>query len=85
MSANDNNEEQNTNGTFDDAPIGLVEDLNIIIKNLSSIENSLRQLRNQAQNSNEVSLSYYLEMATQIAGERLHNAKTQKRWLSEEE
>lgn len=84
MSVKDNNENQNTAGAPDGVPIGLLEDLSVVIENLDFIESKLRQLQKRAQDSNEVSLNYYLEMATQIAEQRLKEAKTQQSWLSEE-
>ncbi|PCI02942.1 MAG: hypothetical protein COB78_11700 [Hyphomicrobiales bacterium] len=82
MSANDKNEEQNTGGALDGLPIDLLENLNVVIENLSFIENSLRQMQKRAQESNEASLNYYLEMAAQTAEQRLREAKTQKSWLA---
>lgn len=84
MSVEDNSKNQNSGGAPDGVPIGLLEDLGALIENLSFIETELRQLQSRAQGSNEASLNYYLGMATQIAEQRLKEAKTQQSWLAEE-
>lgn len=80
MSVEDNNGNQNTGG----APTSLLKDLDVLIENLYFIENSLRQLQTRAQDSNEASLNYYLEMAAQLIGQRLKDAKAQQTWLAGE-
>ncbi|MFK5979261.1 MAG: hypothetical protein QM488_10285 [Rhizobiaceae bacterium] len=84
MSENEDKKEQINSGALDGAPSGMLEDLNNVIENLIAIEDSLRQLQNRAQESKEVSLNYYLDMATQTAGQRLRDAKIQKSWLCNE-
>lgn len=82
MSVEDNRENQQTDGAADAVPTGLLKDLNVVIDNLGFIENNLRQLQELAQGAKEASLNYYLEMATQIAEQRLKEAKIQKNWLA---
>lgn len=82
MSVDDNKENQQTDGAADAVPIVLLKDLNVVIDNLGFIESNLRQLQELAQGAKEASLSYYLEMATQIAEQRLREAKIQKNWLA---
>lgn len=84
MSVEDNNKNQNAGSAPDGVPIGLLEDLDVVIENLSFIEDKLHQLQKRAQGTNEASLNYYLGMATQIAEQRLKEAKTQQRWLADE-
>ena len=84
MAVKDNNRNQNTGGASDGATTSLLKDLDVLIENLYFIENSLRQLQTRAQESNEASLNYYLEMAAELIGQRLKDAKAQQTWLAGE-
>lgn len=78
MSVNKNHTKQTPENTSDDSS----DELNVVIENLDFIEDTLGKLQKIAKNLNEVSLNYYLEMATLEAEQRLKNAKTQKDWLA---